>query len=495
MPSLSILMLVKDEAAWLAPLLPRYLKVADEVVVGDTGSSDGTVTVAKAAGASVVEIPWQEDFAAARNTLLQRATKDWVLVLDADEVVSEANLKAIKANLPRFKAAVGLPIRTYTNQLSTPGFTPIAKRSSEHLDFAGYVDQVQLRLWKRELNLVYAGAILERLEPAPRKAQLITLVAHHYAQEPSRAPKQAAMGSLLETIAKREPKNAPLQFALGLRQRRAGRVQDAIKTWEALSKTPVSGLLAALGEAYLEAGRLDLADDALGEAIGQDPKDVAALSNFGVLCLRQGKAKDAEAYLRRALLADDRNIGAYNLLSLALLQEKKHSALLTHLDIAAKKTRLALFRRQREELQSRLQGAQDRTVARLEAAAHKEPGNVEASVKLAAAHAGLGREGEALAALRRCQEAAPDNVAAHVNLAGMFHHFGRYEDEVKVLEAARTHFKASRSPFYINLLVNLGHAHLALGQRAKAKKAWEDALALKPRAPQVIRKLLAQFRE
>jgi len=272
-------------------------------------------------------------------------------------------------------------------------------------------------------------------------------------------------------------------------------VQDAIKTWEALSKTPVPGLLASLGEAYLEAGRLELADAALGEAIGQDPKDAAALTNFGVLCLRQGKGKEAEAYLRRALLADDRSIGAYNLLSLALLQEKKYSALLTHLDIAAKKTRLALFRNQHEELQSRLKGAKDRAVARLEAAAHKNPGNVEAAAKLAAAYAGLGREDDALAALRRCQEAAPDNVAAHVNLAGMHHHFERYEDEVKILEAARTHFQASRSPFYINLLVNLGHAHLALGQRAKAKQAWEDALALKPRAPQVIKRLLAQFRE
>ncbi len=57
----------------------------DEIVVLDTGSSDGTVAIAEAAGARVEKLPWPGDFAPARNAALKFVNGDWVLVLDADE--------------------------------------------------------------------------------------------------------------------------------------------------------------------------------------------------------------------------------------------------------------------------------------------------------------------------------------------------------------------------------------------------------------------------
>lgn len=85
--TISLCMIVKDEAASLAITLDSARAWVDEVVVVDTGSTDATREVAQARGAQVYDFPWGDDFAAARNASLARATGDWVLVLDADEVL------------------------------------------------------------------------------------------------------------------------------------------------------------------------------------------------------------------------------------------------------------------------------------------------------------------------------------------------------------------------------------------------------------------------
>ena len=85
MATLSLCMIVKDEAANLPKCLDSVRSVVDEMVVVDTGSTDETLAIARSYGATVYSIPWNHDFAAARNTALQHVTREWVLVLDADE--------------------------------------------------------------------------------------------------------------------------------------------------------------------------------------------------------------------------------------------------------------------------------------------------------------------------------------------------------------------------------------------------------------------------
>ena len=97
---LSLSMIVRNEEARLAACLASVTGLADEMVVVDTGSSDGTIAVAEAAGARVEQIAWPGDFAPARNSAMEFLQGDWVLVLDADEQLRPEvipNLKALMA--------------------------------------------------------------------------------------------------------------------------------------------------------------------------------------------------------------------------------------------------------------------------------------------------------------------------------------------------------------------------------------------------------------
>ena len=84
-PLLSACLIVRDERELLPGCLWSLRGLADEVVVYDTGSTDGTQELGRAAGAVVVQGDWHDDFARARNAALAHCRGEWVLTIDADE--------------------------------------------------------------------------------------------------------------------------------------------------------------------------------------------------------------------------------------------------------------------------------------------------------------------------------------------------------------------------------------------------------------------------
>lgn len=97
MATLSLAMIVKNERRTLGRVLAFAQTICDEIVVVDTGSTDGTQDIVKAAGARLLYFPWVDDFAAARNFAFSQCTQDWILWLDADDSMSPATLEAIRA--------------------------------------------------------------------------------------------------------------------------------------------------------------------------------------------------------------------------------------------------------------------------------------------------------------------------------------------------------------------------------------------------------------
>ncbi|MGE5654761.1 MAG: glycosyltransferase [Bacillota bacterium] len=89
-------MIVKNEAASLARCLYSVKDGVDEMVVVDTGSTDGTPDIAVSLGAKVFAYEWNDDFAAARNFSLEQASGDWLLYLDADEELEHGDAERLR---------------------------------------------------------------------------------------------------------------------------------------------------------------------------------------------------------------------------------------------------------------------------------------------------------------------------------------------------------------------------------------------------------------
>lgn len=101
--SLTIVILTKNEALNIVECVENAKQVTDDVLVIDSGSTDGTVQLAKIAGARVVYRAWDDDFAAQRNFAIENSDAEWILYLDADERLNDELVESIKKALQENK--------------------------------------------------------------------------------------------------------------------------------------------------------------------------------------------------------------------------------------------------------------------------------------------------------------------------------------------------------------------------------------------------------
>lgn len=93
----SLCMIVKNEEAVLRECLDSIKELMDEIIIVDTGSTDGTKEIAAEYTPYVYDYQWTDDFAAARNFAFSKATGDYIYSADADEYLDEENRVKFKA--------------------------------------------------------------------------------------------------------------------------------------------------------------------------------------------------------------------------------------------------------------------------------------------------------------------------------------------------------------------------------------------------------------
>lgn len=135
-------MIVKDEEDVIARSINCALTVADEVIVVDTGSSDGSKKIAADLGAKVYDFEWCDDFSAARNYSFSLASGDYVMWLDADDIIEEQSAQLIK------------------ELVSAGGFdVAMLKYVSGNLTY------YRERILRRAMDFVWKGAVHEVIAP------------------------------------------------------------------------------------------------------------------------------------------------------------------------------------------------------------------------------------------------------------------------------------------------------------------------------------------
>jgi len=123
MISISLCIIVNNEEAVLARGLDSIKDVVDEIIIVDTGSTDSTKAIARSYTSKVYDFEWIQDFSAARNQAFSKATCDYQMWLDADDIFppeSAAKLQTLKENLDPTVDIVTMKYLTHFDEHGNP---------------------------------------------------------------------------------------------------------------------------------------------------------------------------------------------------------------------------------------------------------------------------------------------------------------------------------------------------------------------------------------
>jgi glycosyltransferase involved in cell wall biosynthesis len=113
---LSVVIICKNEAAVIGHTISRIQPVSNDIVVVDTGSTDGTVALMQQLPVKLLQIEWP-GFGPAKNTGIAAAQHDWILSLDADELADATLVASIQqANDSNENVVYKLPFRNYLGE-------------------------------------------------------------------------------------------------------------------------------------------------------------------------------------------------------------------------------------------------------------------------------------------------------------------------------------------------------------------------------------------
>ena len=246
-PKLSVCLIVRNEEKFLGQCLKSIRDLASQIVVVDTGSTDRTAEIAKEHGAEVHDFPWCDDFSAARNTALEHATGDWVLMLDADEELSAEGREKLKtAMTDPAVMAWRLPIVDVGREADGCSYVPRFYRNAPGLFYVGRVhEQVFSSLEVRRAE----WGLENRIGDA-------TLIHHGYTAELTRDRNKVERNlKLLERAVAELPDEPHLLMNLGLELARSGRETEALERYQeafrVLSSKPAAEIVPELRETLL----------------------------------------------------------------------------------------------------------------------------------------------------------------------------------------------------------------------------------------------------
>jgi Glycosyltransferases involved in cell wall biogenesis len=145
---ISVCLIIKNEEKNLRRCLSSIKDIASQIVVVDTGSTDNSISVANDFSDQVYSYKWQDDFSLARNFCLDKATGDWILIVDGDEAL---DIRCQDIFLERIQVSDAEAYLLYIKDYSS--------KAQGLLDISEY----QVRLFKNNKNYRYNGIISETI--------------------------------------------------------------------------------------------------------------------------------------------------------------------------------------------------------------------------------------------------------------------------------------------------------------------------------------------
>ncbi len=317
MTRLSLCTIVKNEEQSLPKCLETVRDLVDDIVILDTGSTDKTVEIAEQFGAKVYYFEWCNDFAIARNEALRYVEGEWVLVLDADEVLNPAIAPQLKQVIESDDNLVVNLIRQEVGAAQSP-YSLVSRLFRRHRDIK----------FTRPYHALIDDSVREILtkEPQWRVINLEEVAILHYgyqAEAINSLDKYTRARVMMEKFLATHPHDPYVCSKLGALYLQSGSVKTGIKFLKQGLKSNLADppvlfeLYYSLGNAYNRQQDYERAKKQYQKAIEQPILPIlkiGAYNNLGSLLLNLGNLQEArQALLQTIKLDPNFALGYYNL--------------------------------------------------------------------------------------------------------------------------------------------------------------------------------------
>lgn len=335
MSTISLCMITRNEEGFLERCLNSVKSIVDEIIIADTGSTDSTKDIAKRFNAKVIDIRWGDDFSAARNESLKHATKDWILVLDADETISAGDIERIK-KLTEDKKVDGYKLiqRNYS------GKGEFADSYEESRGFAGFLPSPLVRLFQNNKGYHFTNIIHEVIEDSIRKMggniALADIPIHHLSALKNKEFQEQKDKQYIEMEKKQirlRPDYPKPYYELGKIHLQKNEFEKSAEYFEKAlellkgckEKLAIHDFIYLdLGEAYIQLREFEKAKPLIESAISLNPNHISAYFYLGLIYDEKNDIDNAINSYEKAVMINPRAENAYNNLAVLYIKKKEY---------------------------------------------------------------------------------------------------------------------------------------------------------------------------
>ncbi len=345
--TLSLCMILKDEAGNLPKCMKAAAPFVSEIIAVDTGSVDRTVQIAELFGARVFKFAWTGDFAAARNYSLSKASGDWVLVLDADEVIAPRDFITLRDLIDQApeNVAYSMDTRNYITDFHIHGWMPNDGTYPDEEAGTGWFASSKVRIFPRFEKISFSYPVHELVEDSLMdigiKIRTCPIPIHHYGK--LNRESDLAKGEVYYNIgrAKLKQNENDVRFLteLAVQAGGLGKKEEALDLWHRVIRLNPDDAFAHfnIGGLLIKAGRYDESLKASEKARQLNPHSRGTLYNLSIAYFFCGNYEKAISSLGIIIQNSPEYIPAQALQAAALYLGGEQEKAITHLTVLQEK--------------------------------------------------------------------------------------------------------------------------------------------------------------